>query len=431
MASGKKQREVGRSMRHYGHLSAAQRRTLFHQEPAEFGMASPVATLGIALGATLYSPATRTGLAADIRKLAAGGVVSMVLCLEDSISDDEVPAAEENLLRQLTELHAAGDSDSDSADALPLLFIRVRVPEQITSLTERLGPALRLLAGYVMPKFTAASGPAFLEALTAADVVCGRRLLAMPVLESPELLHLETRAEALNATARVLDKHRDRIPAIRLGVTDFCSSYGLRRSPEMTAYDVQLVASAIGDVVNVFGRADGTGYTVTGPVWEYFRTPERMFKPQLRSSPFSGRGAEDLRARLIDRDMDGLLQEIELDRANGLMGKTCIHPSHVAPVHALSVVSHEEFSDAADILRTGPDGGGVLRSAYTNKMNEVKPHRAWARRTMLRAELFGVAREGVDFVDLLAAGIEGSKGSKESKGSKSGKARKGRKGRKA
>jgi citrate lyase beta subunit len=386
-------------MRHYGHLTAAQRRTLFHQEPAEFGMASPVRTLGTALGATLYSPATRPGLAADIRKRAASGVVSMVLCLEDSISDAEVPGAEENLLRQLAQLDSDGDSE------LPLLFIRVRVPEQITGLTGRLGPALRLLAGYVLPKFTAASGPAFLEALTDAEVMCGRRLLTMPVLESPELLHLETRAEALAATAAVLDKHRDRIPAVRLGVTDFCSTYGLRRPPDLTAYDVQIVASAIGDVVNVFGRADGTGYTVTGPVWEYFRVQERMFKPQLRRSPFSGRGADALRNLLIEHDMDGLLQEIELDRANGLLGKTCIHPSHVAPVHALSVVSHEEFSDAADILRTGPGGGGVLRSAYTNKMNEVKPHRAWAERTMLRAEVFGVARDGVDFVDLLAAGI--------------------------
>jgi hypothetical protein len=49
----------------------------------------------------------------------------------------------------------------------------------------------------------------------------------------------------------------------------------------------------------------------------------------------------------------------------------------------------------------------VLRSAYTNKMNEVKPHRAWAERTMLRAEIFGVAREDVGFVELLAAGIPG------------------------
>ena len=59
--------------------------------------------------------------------------------------------------------------------------------------------------------------------------------------------------------------NRDRVLALRLGVTDFCSAYGLRRSPEMTAYDVQIVASVIADVVNVLGRADGTGavdYTV-------------------------------------------------------------------------------------------------------------------------------------------------------------------------
>lgn len=47
----------------------------------------------------------------------------------------------------------------------------------------------------------------------------------------------------------------------------------------------------------------------------------------------------------------------------------------------------------------------MLRSAYTNKMNEVKPHRAWAERTLQRAEVFGVAREEVGFVDLLAAGV--------------------------
>jgi citrate lyase beta subunit len=386
-------------MQHYGHLSPAQRRALFHQEPAEFDLDSPVRTLGVALGATLYSPATRPRLAADIRKLGASGVVSMVLCLEDSIGDADVPHAEENLLRQLRALDAEAP-----AGGLPMLFIRIREPEQITRLTRGLGPAIRLLAGYVLPKFTAASGPAFLESLTDAEIVCGRRLLAMPVLESPELLHLETRVESLTAAARVVDKYRERIPAVRLGVTDLCALYGLRRSPDLSIYDVKVVSDLIADVVNVLGRVDGTGFTVTGPVWEYFRAQERMFKPQLRRSPFRGR-AEGLRELLIEHDLDGLLHEIELDRANGLQGKTCIHPSHVAPVHALSVVTREELSDAADILTTGPSGGGVLRSAYTNKMNEVKPHRAWAERIMQRAEIFGVARDGVDFVDLLAAGI--------------------------
>ncbi|MBW8092960.1 HpcH/HpaI aldolase/citrate lyase family protein [Streptomyces hygroscopicus subsp. hygroscopicus] len=393
-------------MRHFGHLPGEVRASLFHREPGEFTVDSPAQTLAVALGATLYCPATRPRLAEDIVKQAAQGVVSMVLCLEDSIDDADVPEAEENLVRQFAELSGRGPGTP-----LPLLFIRVRTPEQITDLVTRLGAGVRLLSGFVLPKFTEERGAAFLEALISAenaeagDELGGRQLYAMPVLESPELMHRETRTETLSGIGRIVDKYRERVLALRLGVTDLCSAYGLRRAPDMTAYDVQMIASVIADVVNMLGRADGTGFTVTGPVWEYFRPHERMFKPQLRISPFSSGRAESLRTELIEHHMDGLLREIELDRANGLQGKTCIHPTHVAPVHALSVVSHEEFSDAVDILEPQRGGGGVLRSSYTNKMNEVKPHRAWAERTLRRAEVFGVAREDVSFVELLAASL--------------------------
>ncbi|MEV7731159.1 HpcH/HpaI aldolase/citrate lyase family protein [Streptomyces sp. NPDC088921] len=387
-------------MRHFGHITPEVRQRLFHQEPCEFTADSSARLLSAALGATLYSPATRPRLADDIVKQTGRGVVSMVLCLEDSIGDDDVAEGEENLVRQFT---ALADRQVDP----PLLFIRVRHPEQIPDLVRRLGPAVRLLSGFVLPKFTEERGIPFLEALSGAEVASGHRLFAMPVLESPELLYRETRVETLEGIARAVDKYRDRVLALRLGVTDFCSSYGLRRAPDMTAWDVQIVASVIADVVNMLGRADGTGFTVTGPVWEYFRVQERMFKPQLRRSPFLEGQAEELREALIEHAMDGLLREITLDQANGLLGKTCIHPSHVLPVHALSVVSHEEFSDAQDILRPERGGGGVLRSQYTNKMNEVKPHRAWAERTLLRAEVFGVANEDIGFVELLAAGISG------------------------
>jgi citrate lyase beta subunit len=384
-------------MRHFGHIAPEVRERLFHRQPGEFTADSPARLLAAALGATLYSPATRPRLADDIHRQAASGVVSMVLCLEDSIDDADVPAGEENLVRHLSAL-----AELSAAD-LPLLFVRVRAPEQIPDLVRRLGPAVRLLSGFVLPKFTEERGMPFLEALSDAETATGRRLFAMPVLESPELLYRESRVQTLEGIFRTVDKYRDRVLALRLGVTDFCSSYGLRRGPDMTAYDVQIVASVIADVVNMLGRADGTGFTVTGPVWEYFRVQERMFKPQLRQSPFLEVQAADLRARLIEHAMDGLLREISLDQANGLLGKTCIHPSHVLPVHALSVVSHEEYSDAQDILRPERGGGGVLRSSYTNKMNEVKPHRAWAERTLLRAEAFGVAHEDIGFVELLAA----------------------------
>ncbi|QMU68272.1 HpcH/HpaI aldolase/citrate lyase family protein [Streptacidiphilus sp. P02-A3a] len=394
-------------MRHFSQLDAETRQRLFLHEPGHFDRDSPPDVLSAALGATLYSPGTRPHLLQDVRKQAARGVTSMVLCLEDAIDDREVPAAEANVVSQLTGLaeQATGARPGPASGDWPLLFLRVRHPAQITDLADRLGPALRVLSGFVLPKFTEETGLPYLEALAEVRARSGLRLFAMPVLESPELAHLERRAETLSGVARVLEKFREQILAVRLGVTDLSSAYGLRRPPELTAYDVQLVASVIGDVVNVLGRSDGSGFTITGPVWEYFPVQERKFKPQLRSSPFADTEppTEEVRRRLIAHDLDGLIREIELDRANGLLGKTCIHPSHVPAVHALAVATHEEWSDAVDILHQDRGGGGVLRSAYTNKMNEVKPHRAWARRVMLRASVFGVAREDVTFAELLAA----------------------------
>ena len=144
-------------MRHFGHIAPEVRQRLFHQEPCEFSADSPARLLSAALGATLYSPATRPRLADDIVKQTGRGVVSMVLCLEDSIGDEDVAEGEENLVRQFTDL-----AGRQGAVAPPLLFVRVRTPEQIPDLVRRLGPAVRLLSGFVLPKFTAERGLACL-----------------------------------------------------------------------------------------------------------------------------------------------------------------------------------------------------------------------------------------------------------------------------
>lgn len=385
------------AMRHFDHIDAARRKHLFHRHPRPFDRHDDPAVLAVALGATLYSPATRPVLADDVLRSARRGVKSMVLCLEDAIGDDEVEAAEANLVAQLRLLHG---TVGDGAE-VPLLFIRVRDPRQIGDLIGRLGDAAALVSGFVLPKFTPATGGAFLDAVEDTAQRSGLRLLAMPVIESPEAVYAETRTEMLHEVARLLAKHRPRILAVRIGATDMSAAYGLRRPPDLTIYDIRPVASVICDVVNVLGRADGGGHVVTGPVWEYFSAGERMFKPQLRQSPFEAQHAAPLRQRLITSDLDGLIREVHLDKANGLIGKTVIHPSHVAAVHALSVVTHEEYCDAADILAV--TGGGAMASSYANKMNEAKPHRAWAERLMLRARVFGVAARDVTFVELLEA----------------------------
>jgi citrate lyase beta subunit len=384
-------------VRHFGYLSAAQVAALFERPPEQFDRGSGTDLLSVALGATLYMPADRPSLVADITKQAAAGVTSVVVCLEDAIADEHVAAAEENLVEAFSALH------SDAHGELPLLFVRVREAAQIPALLRRLGQAAHLLDGIVLPKFTALSGTEYLLTLEAAEREAGISLLAMPVIESGAVLYAETRVDELTRLRALLHRDRRRILAVRIGATDLCALYGLRRSPELSIYDIKVVSALIGDVVNVLGRTDGTGFTVSGPVWEYYGGHERIFKPQLRQSPFHQHDALHLRGELVSRAIDGLIREVQLDQANGLVGKTAIHPGHVAVVNALSVVSAEEHRDAQDLLASGR-AGGVMPSGHRNKMNEIRPHLSWARRTMLRSRVFGVAAEGVSFVDLLVRG---------------------------
>lgn len=381
-------------MRHFAAVPEPALDLLLERRPSELTADSDRSTLAVALGATLYMPGTRPDLAGDVERRSAAGAISVVLCLEDSIADQDLPAAEVNVVAHVRTLaQRSGRNDA------PLLFVRVRTADQITDLVTRMGPGAARLSGFVLPKFTAARGVAFFAALARAEQIAGVRLLAMPVIESAEVMYRESRPQALQDIRDLLAQHRDRVLALRLGAADFSGLYALRRERDVNVYDVGVLRDVITDVVNVLGRADGSGFVITGPVWEHFAAPERLFKPQLRSTPFADEVG--LRARLITADFDELLREVVLDKANGLIGKTVIHPAHIAPVHALLVVSHEEYHDASAILPQ--TGGGASSSSYRNKMNEAGPHRQWALAIQRRAEVFGVLREGHGVVDMLSA----------------------------
>lgn len=385
-------------MRHFEHLSDVVRDQLFHRPPGHFDRSSDRELLATALGATLYIPATKAALAPTVRRQAAAGVRSMVLDLEDAIPDGSTESA------LSTTVDTVRDLAADPAPAL--VFVRVRAPEQIGWLADRLGSDLSAVCGFVLPKFSAARGVEYLAAVADAATHCATPLYAMPVLETREVLYRETREAELLGIRGLLEAHRDRILSVRIGATDLCGLFGIRRDRDLSIYDVGVASELIGHVVNLFGRADGTGFAITGPVWEYFADHERLLRPQLRHSPFEERSAAGLRSELLRGAVDGLIREAILDRANGLTGKSVIHPLHVAPITAFAVVSHEEFTDAQDVLLPESADGGVRKSGYGDKMNEAKPHRNWARRTLLRAEVFGVAAEGVSFFDLLTAHVQ-------------------------
>jgi len=386
-----------REMQHFQHLEDDVREQLFLHAPRSFADSDERDLLAIALGATLYVPATRAGLADIVVKRASEGVSSMVLDLEDAVADHEVESARANAVDALDKIA--------STDAVGmLLFVRVREVADIHKVAASLTEGRAALTGFVIPKFGSESGPVFLDAVADASELLGKHLYAMPVLESPALVHRDTRDLELRTISGILAQHRDRILAVRIGATDMCSTFGIRRDRDLTIYDVRVVVDVIADIVNYLGRVDGSGFVITGPVWEYFADHERMFRPMLRATPFEEHDAVRFRQHLVSRDLDGLLREIALDRANGIQGKTVIHPSHVAAVNALSAVTHEEYHDALDIL--GADAGGVQASGYRNKMNEMKPHRNWAHQTALRAHVFGVTNKGITFVELLTALVD-------------------------
>ena len=109
------------------------------------------------------------------------------------------------------------------------------------------------------------------------------------------MLYRESRDVELVGIRELLDEYRDQVLTVRIGATDLCGLFGIRRDRDFSIYDVGVAADLITQVVNHLGRTDGTGFAITGPVWEYFANHERILRPQLRQSPFDERHASGLR----------------------------------------------------------------------------------------------------------------------------------------
>ena len=152
------------------------------------------------------------------------------------------------------------------------------------------------------------------------------------------------------------------------------------------------VRDCLSDILNVFSR--NNDYTVSGPVWEYFRASKEMkFNPELPS--FSLQDTLLKRSPVVNDVVDGLMRELVLDQANGFMGKTCIHPTHLNYINGMLAVTKEEFEDADQIMHTS---AGVIKG---NKgMNEIGPHKSWAERISKRALAYGVIGSEAEYLDL-------------------------------
>lgn len=383
-------------MKHFNQVE--NKKDIFYIEPTSFNKYTKKELLAISLGAALYTKGTDKQIANRIINKNYPALTTSVLCLEDSIQDDEVLDGEANVITQLELLSVALEESLLTKEDVPLIFIRIRDVSQLKRLLKK-GHNLKLVAGFNIPKFSSKNGREYLKTIKDANLLLNEDFYAMPILESEDVIYKECREKEFKELRNIFDNYRDVILNIRIGGTDFSSLYGLRRGVDFTIYDISVIRDVITDIINYFGRATES-YTISGVVWEYFTNRQRVLKSEIRKTPFTeefGEDGADIRKTMISKELDGLIKEVMLDKSNGLSGKTIIHPSHIEYVNALQVVTFEEYQDALSIINSS---GGVLASSNKNKMNETKPHTAWAKKIILRSEIFGVLKEGEQYAKL-------------------------------
>lgn len=354
-------------MRYFNDIDNLQ--DMFFKAPSSYGLFSSKEELSYALGACLYMPATRPNLLKDILSSKNMGAHTITICIEDSVSSNQVVQAEHNVVNLFKSISVLLEDNSSFSDSLPLIFIRVRNINQFERLLKE--SLLMGLCGFIFPKFNIDNGEKYFSILKEYNISNNRTLYGMPILETPSIIQKETRMEELVKIKHILDEYREYVLNIRIGGTDFSGLYGLRRNRDCSIYDILVVRDCISDIINIFKR---DGYVISGVVCEHY-------------------------SKDLGFQNDILIKETLLDKANGLTGKTVIHPTQVNIVNSLMVISKEDYTDAFNILNSPLNG--VIKSNYSNKMNEIKPHEKWAREILLRAKIMGVFEDEKSFADLL------------------------------
>lgn len=294
------------------------------------------------LGATLYMPATRTDLAEVILHGKIPELRSMVICLEDAVSEEQLDVALFNLSELLDELKDS--ADQECPDSRPLVFIRPRHDQMARELVEK--HDLTGIDGFVVPKFTKSSLPSWWE------IISGTPLVLMPTLETREVYDVQE----MTALAVLLEMHpcRDRIIALRIGGNDLMSVISMRHPKNLTLYEGPM-GYVIKMLVSVFAPR---GFCLTAPVCEQIENIE-----------------------LLQR-------ELTQDLAHGLVGKTAIHPSHLNLIHQGLMVEKDDYEDALRIINSFQ---AVFKSQ--GAMCEPATHRNWAASVLERSKFCGIAKQ--------------------------------------
>lgn len=310
------------------------------------------------VGALLYSPALNRKIADSIIAEKFSRPYSLALCLEDTIADDSVEFAEKQIGITLKRLLEAS---SEKSFYMPMIFIRVRSSEQLLRLWEELAEWSELITGFIFPKYSVGNADFYNEAMRRINSEAKRMVYMMPILESRDIVEYSTRHTVLSDLKEKIDSVKEMVLNIRVGGNDFSNEFAARRHYDETIYDMLPISQLLGDILTVFSRE----YVVSGPVWEFFSSDNEEWKRGLRN-------------------------ELKLDKVNGFIGKTVIHPKQISVVNEALKVSYKDYEDAKEILNWDETGLQVRKSFASERMNEVKTHTNWAYKAIALAEIYGV-----------------------------------------
>jgi citrate lyase beta subunit len=288
------------------------------------------------LGASLYVPTTREPT--NLVDIANGEKIpelrSVIFCTEDAVRENEVAQALENLSEALPKMNRS---------ERPMRFIRVRNPHVLGKCVEMRG--IEQIDGFVLPKLTAQSLPAYLSNLSRND-----HFSLMPTLETAEVFDYRE----MNKLRRMLQKDertRARILSLRIGGNDLLNCLRIRRDPSRTIYE-----TPVGGVISrLAGEFIPHGFGLTAPVFES-----------------------------MDH-LDVLRDEVQIDLNHGLFGKTAIHPTQIEHIEDMYKVSHQDLEEAKKILE--PNAPAVFRMG--NRMCEPTTHSRWAQDIVKRETVYG------------------------------------------
>ena len=316
------------------------------------------------LGASLYMPATRTDIWQVINRVKLENINSVIICLEDSVSETDIEIALIQLQSLLTTwaqhlqtLSAEGDDSTTSnttSDAFdrPLVFVRPRHPQMLRQLADF--DHIDLLDGFVLPKVDM---PSLSNWRMACQYISPNSLL-MPTLETGALFNPIHNQEMAVALKEAFDQA---VFALRIGGNDLFAALRLRRPKNTSVYN-----TPIGTLISqLLGCFVPYGFYLTAPVFEYLDQPTLF--------------------------MQELMQDVSL----GLVGKTVIHPSQIPLVHQAFRVPATVYDEAQAILDI--EAKAVFK--YNNTMLEPATHRAWAEEVIKRAAAFGIVADSVGQYD--------------------------------